>query len=300
MHTELGRIFTTREALAAGLTRSELASDRYQRLFRGAYVCRLQPPSLPERVAFALNEIDPASFASHHTAAGLVRAVVPSASDIHLGIRRRTKSTKQGIRLHFYTHPPKVMSFQGLPMTTPDQTFLDMAALLEFIDLLVLGDSLVRRTRTTATDLARFVAGSSANGARRAREVVPFIRSAVDSPNETRLRLLMVTAGLPEPIVNHEVIDAGGGRRRLDLAYPELRVAVEFDGRHHIERQGQWQQDLHRREELERAGWRLIVVTSADLYGDPLALLTRIVDALQLAGAPRVRLDDAWQRHFAR
>lgn len=171
--------------------------------------------------------------------------------------------------------------------------------MLEFIDLLILGDSLVRRTRTTTDDLAAFVAGSTVNGARRAREVLPYVRARVDSPNETRLRLLMVTAGLPEPVVNHEVVDQQAGRRRLDLAYPELRLAVEFDGRHHIEREGQWEQDLHRREELERAGWRLIVVTSSDLYRDPLGLLIRIVDALQLAGATRPRLTDGWHRHFA-
>jgi very-short-patch-repair endonuclease len=301
MSTELGRIFTTQEARAAGLSPRELGSDRYQRLFRGAYMSRRQPPDLRERVTFALSQVDPACFASHHTAAELLHASVPSASDMHLGIRRRTKSTKEGIRLHFFTHGPKTTLAQGIPSTAPEQTFLDMAPILEFIDLLILGDSLVRRTWATADSLARFVANTSVNGARRAREVAPFVRHSVDSPNETRLRLLIMTAGLPEPVVNFELVERDGQtRRRLDLAYPSLRLAVEFDGRHHIERRGQWQQDLHRREELESAGWRLIVVTSSDLYADPLGLLMRIADAIQLAGAPRPQLRDGWHRHFAR
>jgi hypothetical protein len=58
---------------------------------------------------------------------------------------------------------------------------------------------------------------------------------------ESRLRMLLVLAGLPEPTVNHIVRDdRGNWVRRFDLAYPDLRIAIEYDGRHHIERQEQW------------------------------------------------------------
>ena len=46
---------------------------------------------------------------------------------------------------------------------------------------------------------------------------------------ETRIRLAIVQAGLPRPVLQHTVL-AGGHRYRLDLSYPGLKLVVEFDG----------------------------------------------------------------------
>ena len=79
--------------------------------------------------------------------------------------------------------------------------------------------------------------------------------------------LLFVLAGFPEPVVDVEVFDdAGRLRYRIDLAWPSAKVAVEYDGRHHINRQDQWTYDIRRREELEAEGWRFLVLTAPDIY----------------------------------
>ena len=72
--------------------------------------------------------------------------------------------------------------------------------------------------------------------------------------------------------------------KRQDLAWPVVKVAAEYDGRHHIEREGQWRQDLARREDLEHDGWRFVVVTGPDLFRTPGATLERTVRALAAAG----------------
>jgi hypothetical protein len=75
----------------------------------------------------------------------------------------------------------------------------------------------------------------------------------VDSPQETRIRLLLVLAGLPEPCVNLIIRGRDGGwRRRYDLAYEELQLIVEYDGRQHAEDTRQWLTDIFRREELDQ------------------------------------------------
>lgn len=293
----LGPIFTTAQAARAGISRRQLAGRDYRRLIRGSYWRTDTPPTLPQQVRHLLRTLDAAEFASHHTAAGLWHAVTPTASDIHLGTRRRRHTLQSGVRFHFYTHRPEVVSVRGLWITTPRQTFLDLAAFLEFVDLLVLGDSLVRRTRTTPRQLVAFVADRHTNGASRAREAAALVRPNVDSPNESRLRLLIVSAGLPAVSVNY-VVRIGERKRRLDLALSELKLAIEFDGRHHVDLRTQWDEDLLRREELEALGWRFIVITSTSMYAEPIKVLQRIADAIALVTGQRPRIGDGWRRHF--
>src|SRR5690606_39703155 len=78
------------------------------------------------------------------------------------------------------------------------------------------------------------------------RRAAALVRPRVASPPETRLRLLVVLGGLPEPATGYEVRVAGR-TRYLDLAYPDWRVAVEYDGRHHVERDPPWSDDAEGR-----------------------------------------------------
>ena len=88
---------------------------------------------------------------------------------------------------------------------------------------------------------------------------------------------------------------------RFDLSYPGLKLIIEYDGRQHTESSGQWRRDLRRREELDRLGWRLIVITSDDLHDAPGAVLTRVQEALIDRGAVgiRRRFKTEWIRYFA-
>jgi hypothetical protein len=118
---------------------------------------------------------------------------------------------------------------------------------------------------------------------------------------ETRIRMLIVLAGLPEPEINREIRGVDGEvLRRYDLCWPGIRLIVEYDGRHHAERVEQWEHDLARREAIDDSEWRIIVLVAANVYGTPGRTVRRLHGLLRtrgLAGTP-VRTRDDWRPHF--
>jgi hypothetical protein len=111
-------------------------------------------------------------------------------------------------------------------------------------------------------------------GSGRAREVAGLADGLAESAQETRLRLLMHRAGMPAPVAQHRVFDDDGFIARLDLAYPELKLAIEYDGMWHGERSA-FLDDRRRLNRLVAAGWVVLHVTADDLE-HPERLLARL------------------------
>jgi very-short-patch-repair endonuclease len=111
--------------------------------------------------------------------------------------------------------------------------------------------------------------------------------------------MLVVLAGLPEPQTQVPVLGSHGRvLYRLDMGWEEVKVALEYDGRHHIERQEKWHADLLRREDCESREWRFVVATSPDLYVGPHQTLGRVRTTLSDRGFVLPRLRDDWRVHF--
>lgn len=124
-------------------------------------------------------------------------------------------------------------------------------------------------------------------GTSRAGALLTLITGKPDSPPESWLKLLVVEAGYPTPTEQFEVIDVLGRIRYvLDLCWPELRIALEYDG--YETHEYRLDQDARRDLDLERRGWITIRATAADLR-EPGALLTRLDDAFQTRGASYLR-----------
>jgi very-short-patch-repair endonuclease len=152
------------------------------------------------------------------------------------------------------------------PAPTVSRTWLDLAAFLTLEDLVAVADAALRRSLVTVEQLETAVASWSRRpGVARLRAAVPLVEPATDSPMETRLRLLLVLGGLPVPVVNRDVVVDGSWLARPDLSYPELRIAIEYDGDHHRVDRRQWQSDIFRRRLLEDAGWIVLVFTANDV-----------------------------------
>ncbi|HET8598991.1 MAG TPA: DUF559 domain-containing protein [Segeticoccus sp.] len=303
--------FTAAEARDAGISRHDLSGPAYRRLFHGMYA-EASVAVTPLLLAKAALRVSPAgSHASHHTAARIWGAWVPDDPLVHVCSPRGTsRCQRRGIGAHECRHPDGdategrplgVVTRHGVAVSGPVRLFLEMAPALRLVDLVVLGDSLVRKDLTTPDRLLRAAAAWKGAGAVAARRAAGFVRKDVDSPMETRLRMLIVLAGLPEPLVNHRLREANGDvRRRFDLCYRELRLVIEYDGRHHAEDDHQWDHDIDRREELDEEKWRVIIVRSKGIWVEPGHTLDRIVRAMRSQGAtglPRA-LNDEWRAHF--
>ena len=119
------------------------------------------------------------------------------------------------------------------------------------------------------------------------RRLIKLADPASESPMETRLRLLLVLAGLPRPDVQVELRDERGRfLGRVDLYYPASRLAIEYDGSHHRDT---LVGDNRRQNDLLGAGYDLLRFTKADLSQTPDAVVARVRDALSIARKARIR-----------
>lgn len=284
--------------LPEGVTEWDLRSKRYRRLFRGIYVASsvtITPLLLAEA---ALLLADPRSVASHHSAARIWGGTVPEDGLTHITCFGRRPQVA-GVLAHRTKRGQVGTSLQGVRLTTPAQTFLDLAATLNLVELVVLGDSLVRKRRVTPEELV--AAAAKYRGANRAvaRRAAAFVRRDVDSPMESLLRMLIVLAGLPEPVVNHKIYWSDGQVRwRFDLSYPDYRLVIEYDGQQHRDQRDQWSIDIDRREWLDHNDWRIVVVIAKGIYRTPATTLQRVIQAMRDCGMAVPRLSDEWRRYF--
>lgn len=297
------RPFSRADARNAGIGLRELLSPRFHKIFYDCYVASTIPITTELRAEAALGISPPGSYVSHFTAAQLWGAVVPEVSDVHVTVPGEAgRPVRRGVKAHVAADGMAMTRIRTLPITTPVQTYLDLAAAgLDLLALVVLGDSLIRACRTSARELLDAALAWRGRGAKQARRAARYVRHGVDSVMESRLRMLLVLAGLPEPQVNFIVRHPDGSwRMRFDLCYPALKLIIEYDGRQHAMNSAQWQRDLKRREELDALGWRLIVVTAADLYDAPEQVLARVRDALIERGATGIRrqFKTEWLRYF--
>lgn len=177
----------------------------------------------------------------------------------------------------------------GLTLVDPVVAWLQLARSLTIDELVIAGDSLVRRKKPLATiaalhDIAE--ASPHVRGIRVLRAALLDVRSGTDSPRESETRLVLVRAGLPEPIVHHTVYDADGYFVGTpDLAYIEARVAIEYQGSHHWEDPAVFEDDIIRRELFRRAGWHVFLVTARTLQRP--AQLAAEMSALLAERAPK-------------
>ena len=297
----LDRPFTRADAYASGLTDRDLRSDRFVRVFRGVYLNRATTRTAAIRAQAALRIAPPSALVSHHSAAVIWGGAVPPQSVVHITVPTGQDCQVDGIRTHRYLDMPPPAWHVGVRVTSPERTMCDLARTLDLVELVVLGDRFVRRDVTTPLRLIQ--AADEWHGPRRrlVQRASRLVRRGVDSPPESRLRMLVVLAGLPEPTVNHIIRNEGTGEwlRRFELAYIELLLAIEYQGRWHRESYEVWEGDIERREELDHRTWRVVEVISKSLNDDPFRVLQRIELARRDRGArPTMRFSEEWRAFF--
>lgn len=297
------RPFSRAAATAAGLTLRELRTVAYRTVFTGVYLSAGVPVTPALRAEAALVPFAGDAFASHASAARILGIPIPTLPDEHVSVlRQRDRRHRPGIVCHLARNPT-VITRDGVRVSGYEQVFVELASLVNLVDLVVVGDHLVRKGRVTLEGLRRYCAASTLPHAALARRAAGFVRERVDSPMESRLRMLIVLAGLPEPEVNRTIRDVDGAPlRRYDLSWPAAKFLVDYDGRVHIEREQEWERDLERREAIDDDEWRILVVIAKGVYSTPELTLQKIHRILLRRGQPGTprTLSDEWRPYFPR
>lgn len=273
-----------RSALADGITDWHLRHDDVLRSSRDTYLPRVADEL--QRIRAVLLGAPAGAVVSHLTAAGLWGfdvPLVPADQPVHLTVGRHARRRhRRDRRLHFVdVPPPETRSRHGVLTTSASRTWIDLAAVVPPAALLAVTDQMLARgyPRDEFSAVLRRAAGR--RGVRTARLAADRADPLAGSPMESVLRWSIHEAGLPTPVLQHVVRAGGRFLGQVDMAWPERRVIVEFDGNVHRDR-GVFVADLRRQNGLVLAGWTVLRFTSADLLGRPGEVLAAIRAALGL------------------
>ncbi|RZU65805.1 uncharacterized protein DUF559 [Microterricola gilva] len=295
-----GRPFSVADARAAGLKVERLRSSDLSSPFHGVRVTAPSTDVLEQCHAYA-TRMQPGQFFSHLTAARIWGAPLPAEFDaaeaLHVSsfAPRRPPHARGVIGHELRAGSATAVLRRGLPVTDPATTWIQLSGLLPAAEVVVVGDHLVLdpylldpldpRPFVTLADLESRVAGYSGRGKRAAAEALSRVRVGAESRPETLLRLLLVDAGLPEPLLNQVLRGpAGAFLGRVDMVFPLWRIVVEYDGDQHRTSRSQYERDLSRLEGIRRAGWLVIQVRRHGLFVRPDVTVAKVRAALEEAG----------------
>ena len=276
--------FGSVEARRLGVTKARLAASDLVVAYRGSRLVRSDEPTLRELASAYATRMPASQFFSHSTAALLNDVPLPLRleTDRRLHVSVLAGGAKPRVRgvIGHVLDPDRTRTIiaGGLRMTDAATTWCRLGSPLEVDDLVAAGDFLITgqepvggRRRVATIELLSDAVDRHVGtvGVGRLRAALPLLRFGALSRRESLLRLRIVRAGLPEPSLNYEVHEArhDGYVPVIDLAYPEYRVAIEYEGDHHRERR-QFRRDIRRYERLQDCGWSVVRLSADDVPDD--------------------------------
>lgn len=279
-----GRVFRARDVLGQGLlTRCQLRSAGWRRLLQGVYADAALPVTHGLFVAAARLVIPRQAAMAGRSAAWLygVDELAGPADPVEVLVPTEHRfGPVQGVQIHTAERIPSadLREADGKLVTSPARTAADLAAAApDIVEAVVVLDGLLRAGVLRPGHLDTLGRSARRRRASQVRQAADLADSRSESPPETRLRVGLISGGLPSPVPQYVVRHNGRFVARVDLAYPDVKLAIEYDGRWHGEA-GQFGKDRRRLNALVAAGWRVIHVTAADLHQ-----LDRIVAAVRVA-----------------
>ncbi len=187
-----------------------------------------------------------------------------------------------GLVLHRRDGAPLTM-VNRRPATAPNWTAVEVARALERPRALATLDAALR---SGTCDRHGLLAAAELQKARRGivdvRELIPLADGKAESPMESEARLVMHDGGLPEPILQHWITDLDLRSWRVDFAWPEKRLAVEYDGFEWHKDRDDFRRDRQKRAALEEMNWTMISIVSDDVRRRPLQMVRHIGSKLAL------------------
>lgn len=264
-------MFRARDVLGGGLlTRDQLRSSAWRPLFRGVYADADLPDDHGLRLAGASLLVPAGAAFCGRSAAWLHGAgeAAEPGTPVHVAVPAgRRFGPVTGMRVHQAVVPAEDrVVVRHRTCTRPVRTALDLGRWEPMAEAVALIDVLLARSLLSSHALTEGAARlSNGPGHRRAQRAVQLADGRAESMPESRTRVHLAVAGLLA-VPQFEVRDTDGRwLARVDLAFPELRIAVEYDGAWHGAG-GQLARDRRRLNRLVDAGWLVLHLTAADLH----------------------------------
>jgi hypothetical protein len=274
-------VFTLEEARRAGLNRWHLEGSSWRRVGPGTYAWAGLADTPDVLLCAATRRVPPSAVFSGLTAAWLhgldflpcspIEVTVPKGG----GISGRSGLAIRRARLEKH----EIVRIRGLRATSMVRTLRDVSARLTLTETVVVADmALHKRLVNVKSLISSLTTYAGQPGIANLRRVVANVEPASESPMETRVRMLLVLAGLPRPDAQVAIHD-GMGRfvGRPDLYYPTRRLGLEYDGGTHRESLAD---DNQRQNRLLDAGVTLLRFTARDVLGAPDSVVRLVRRAL--------------------
>ena len=269
--------FRGADAIASGALSERQLRRFYVPVYPGVYIPRWVELSATQRARAAWLWSRGAG-----VVAGLSASAMLGAKWIEPGVpaelAHRNRRAPDMLVVHSDTLLPcETLVVDGMAVTTPARTAFDIGRRVSGTAAVQRVDALMNATGIVVADVERVIeAHPGVRGLTALRCALALADGGSESPYETLTRLILVGAGLPAPLTQVRVVDEYGQLvARLDMAWPELRIAVEYDGAQHWTDPRQRRRDIERLAALEAMGW-IVIRVSSDMVRTPAAVAARV------------------------
>jgi hypothetical protein len=246
-----------------------LASGHLERVRPGVFIIAGVPPTFEQAVLAAVLAAGPHAVVSHTTAAEIWGLPFIETDAIELTTFRPHWARMPGVRAH------RTIAFlacehtvrRRIPLTTVARTLVDLSGSFSVAQLGRMADRALRKGTLRLEDLRKCVTGLAPAPGRHPSRIMGVLRRRLRGyePGESDLEMRfvrgLVAAGLPEPVLQHR-ITLGKRRCRIDLSYPESKIAIEVDSWEYHGTRSAFDDDRARANDLVVAGWRVFRFTS--------------------------------------
>jgi hypothetical protein len=270
------------EALAAGTLTRQMLRKRYVKVHHNVYSpVGVELTALDRAQAAWLWSRRDAVLVGNSAAAMLGSKWIPADEPAELA--RSRHPAPKGIIVHSCAiADDEVHEHRGIPCSTAARTAYDVGRRIPRDKGIIRVDALLNATQCCIAEVEALAARyPGARGLRQLRSTLDLADGGAESPQETRLRLLLVRSGLPRPITQIPVAnDLGRVVRRVDMGWPQWKVGVEYDGEQHFTNAVDYENDIVRLEFLANRGWKIVRVSSRQLRYERPAIVQRATKAL--------------------
>jgi hypothetical protein len=288
-------VFTRAEAEKWGVTPGMLRGPGVQVLAPGVYLDASVEPTLANRLSALLTVLPEEAAVDGVTALWCWGIEAGTLQPYQFVTTAAYQSKRTDVRVRRVGRLPDCRG----SVVSPLAALVASKVELELLDLVVAGDWLVQAKQAALEDVQQALGAATGRNCRRAHRAGELVRAGVESPRETRLRLVMVLSGLPEPECNVELGNEWFFIGRVDLYLRQWNIAVEYEGDQHRRDAKVFGHDLLRIEELATAGV-LAVRVSKEHLRKPREVARRIHVALMSRGyaGPEPAFGAQWRHMF--